>query len=82
MPRYYFDLIDRTGIALDEEGSDLRDLDAAQNEAARALGRMALDAAPTPAGGEPQGMEIVVRDDVGSVMVVRFSFEIDRKRRS
>ncbi|WP_420888200.1 DUF6894 family protein [Bradyrhizobium brasilense] len=45
MPRYYFDL--NTGIVPDEEGLDLRDLDAAQDEAARSLGGMARDARPS-----------------------------------
>ncbi|WP_371852108.1 DUF6894 family protein [Bradyrhizobium brasilense] len=45
MPRYYFDL--NNGIVPDEEGLDLRDLDAAQDEAARSLGGMARDARPS-----------------------------------
>ena len=57
-------------------------MEAAQDEAARTLGDMARDAAVTIAGSGAQQMEIEVRDDDGAVMVVRFSFEISRKRRS
>lgn len=37
MPRYYFDLSDNAGNVVDEEGLDLRDMEAVQDEAARAL---------------------------------------------
>ena len=40
MPRYYFDLKDSRGIFVDEEGLDLRGLEAAQKEAAQSLGGM------------------------------------------
>ncbi|MGY4480074.1 DUF6894 family protein [Bradyrhizobium sp. USDA 3364] len=79
MPRYYFDLKDSTGTAVDEEGLDLRDLEAAQSEAALSLGGMARDAVSTVHGNGSDQMEIAVRDDDGPVMVVRFSFEISRK---
>ncbi|QOZ28544.1 hypothetical protein [Bradyrhizobium sp. CCBAU 51753] len=82
MPRYYFDLKDRAGTAIDEEGVDLRDIEAAQDEAAHALGGMARDAAANAHGSGAEQMEIAVRDDDGPVMTVRFSFKISRKRRS
>ena len=81
MPQYYFDLKDRNGTTVDEEGLTLRDLQAARNEAALALGVMARDAAITALDGVEQ-MEIEVRDDDGPVMLVRFSFEISRKKQS
>ncbi|MTV13020.1 MULTISPECIES: hypothetical protein [Bradyrhizobium] len=80
MPRYYFDLKDGNGIVVDEEGMDLRDLEAAQNEAALSLAGMARDAVATAHRAEQ--MEIGVRDDNGAVMLVRFSFEISRKKTS
>ncbi|MGN8549545.1 DUF6894 family protein [Bradyrhizobium sp. 13971] len=80
MPRYYFDLKDGNGISIDEEGLDLRDLDAAQDEAARSLGGIARDAVATVSGGDAQRMEIEVRDNDGPVMTVRFSFEVRRKK--
>lgn len=79
MPRYYFDLRDSDGVFLDEEGLMLRDLSAAQAEAARALGDMVRDAARNFNGSQMQQMAIEVRDHAGPVMHVRFSFEIDRK---
>lgn len=82
MPRYYFDLRDKAGTALDEEGIYLRDIEAAQDEAARSLGGMARDAVTTVDGSGAEQMEIEVRDESGPVMSVRFAFEISRKRQS
>jgi hypothetical protein len=79
MPRYYFDLKDRNGLFPDEEGLDLRDLDAAQEEAAQSLSEMVRDAARTPTRDPIQRMAVEVRDETGPVMHVRFSFEIERK---
>lgn len=79
MPHYYFDLRDGEGIAVDEEGLTLRDLDAAQAEAARVLGDMARDAVRTCKDREIQRMVIEVRGDSGPVFHVRFCFEIERK---
>lgn len=79
MPRYYFDLIDSDGLVLDEEGIMLRDLDAAQQEAARTLGDMARDLSRESGSAAAQHMAIDVRDEFGRVMQVRFSFEIERK---
>jgi hypothetical protein len=79
MPRYYFDLRDFHGLFVDEEGMELRDVNRAQEEAARALGDMARDALRAPARVQIHEMAINVRDDAGPVMHVRFSFEIERK---
>ena len=79
MPRYYFDLKDSRGIFLDEEGSELPDMDAVQNEAAKSLGDMTRDAARHSKGSAAEQMSIEVRDEAGPVMHVRFSFEIERK---
>lgn len=79
MPRYYFDLTDGVGTALDEEGLELPDLAAAQDEAAKALADMTRDAVRAHAGGAAQRMLIEVRDEDGPVMHVRFSFEVERK---
>lgn len=78
MPRYYFDLRDETGIALDEEGLELSGPRAVQAEAAKSVADMARDAilsaAPT---GDRQTMAIDVRDTSGPVMQVTFSFELE-----
>jgi hypothetical protein len=79
MPRYYFDLRDANGLVVDEEGLELGDVQGAQEEAARIIGDMARDALSAPAVAPVQQMAIEVRDDLGPVMHIRFSFEIDRK---
>jgi hypothetical protein len=43
MRRYYFDVIDKQGVAFDEEGVVLRDIEAAQQEAARLMADAARD---------------------------------------
>jgi hypothetical protein len=44
MTRYYFDLRDGNELVIDEEGMELRDTQAAQEEAGRALAGFAGDA--------------------------------------
>lgn len=84
MARYYFDLRDETGIALDEEGLELASPRAVQAEAAKSVADMARDAVlSAPLTGDRQTMAIDVRDASGPVMQVTFWFEIqDLKRRS
>jgi hypothetical protein len=79
MLRYYFDFRDRAGLVVDDEGLELGNLVAVQDEAAGALMDMARDTGRTIKGGEVEQMAVEVRDDLGPVMRVRFSFEIDRK---
>ena len=78
MPRYYFDLRDDNGLALDEEGLELSSARAVQAEAAKSVADMARDAvlsaAPT---GDRQQMAIEVRDRGGPVMQVKFCFQIE-----
>ena len=45
MPRFYFDITDADGIAVDEEGLDLPALEAAEIEAASSLADLTNDAA-------------------------------------
>ena len=81
MARYYFDLRDDKGIALDEEGLELSGPRAVQAEAAKSVADMARDAvlsAPLTAGR--QEMAINVRDAGGPVMQVRFCFQIEDLR--
>ena len=79
MPRYYFDLSDSAGLIVDDEGLELRDLDAVQAEAARALGGMVWDAGRIFKGSKAHQMVIDVRNDAGPVMRVRLALEIMRK---
>jgi hypothetical protein len=81
MPRYYFDLRDDTGVALDEEGLELASLRAVQAEAAKSVADMARDAIlSAPAAGGRQTMAIDVRDAQGPVMQVKFSFAFETFR--
>ena len=78
MARYYFDLTDEHGAALDEEGLELSNMRAVQAEAAKSVGDMARDAIiSAPATGQRQRMAIEVRDARGPVMQVTFSFAIE-----
>jgi hypothetical protein len=79
MARYYFDLRDGDEFIPDEQGTELRDIEAAQDEAARALGGLAWDAISNFNGVRSAQMAVEVRDGVGPVMRVRFLCEIDRK---
>jgi len=75
MALYFFDLRDQSGFVADEEGTELRDMRAVQNEAARALSGLAWDAMRL---NDVSGQQIVieVRDAQGSVMEAKLSFEI------
>ncbi|PDT88176.1 hypothetical protein CO669_21330 [Bradyrhizobium sp. Y36] len=81
MPRYYFDLTDERGTALDEEGLELSSMRAVRAEAAKSVGDMARDAIiSAPPAGARQRMEIGVRDAGGPVMQVTLSFAIETLR--
>jgi hypothetical protein len=81
MPRYYFDLRDEAGVALDEEGLELASSRAVQAEAAKSVADMARDAIlSAPPAGRRQSMAIDVRDAAGPVMQVNFSFAIETYR--
>lgn len=78
MQRYYFDVIDEHGVAVDDEGLVLRGIEAAQ-EAARLMADAARDEVLRQSAGAPTQMSIQVRDDDGPVMLVKFSFEIEER---
>jgi hypothetical protein len=81
MSRYYFDLSDEKGTALDEEGLELASPRAVQAEAAKSLADMARDAVlSAPLTGGRQTMAIDVRDASGPVMQLTFWFEIATHR--
>lgn len=79
MPIYYFDFREGSALAIDEVGMELRDMRAAQGEAARALAGIAWDAMRVD-GAQGQQMVIEVRDAQGPVMNLKFSYEIARKQ--
>jgi len=81
MKRYFFDMRAGADLAPDEEGVELRTVEAVQVEAARALADMARDAIRgDPTDGAGLQMSIEVRDEAGPVMKVRFTFEVHQLR--
>jgi hypothetical protein len=77
MKRYYFDLRDGDALSRDEEGIELPSIEAAQEEAVRALAGMAMDR--TEAGScLARDLAIEVRDDNRPVMRATFTFGIER----
>ena len=77
MAVYYFDLRDGDELVVDEEGMELCDTVAVQNEAARSLAGIAWDAMRTE-GTQAQQLANEVSDVYGPVMVVRFTFVLKR----
>jgi hypothetical protein len=78
MPRYYFDIREGDEFFPDEEGIELRTLQAVQEEAARSLADLARDAARNHLDGLGSRLAIEVRDDKGAVMQLTFTFELKR----
>ena len=77
MPRYYFDLkFDGEKSSYDEEGTALRDTEAAQLEAARSLSEFSRET--ETAKGALREISIIVRDDTGPVLRAILHFEIER----
>jgi hypothetical protein len=79
MKRYYFDIRDGDGLAPDEEGLELPDIEAVQQEAALSPADLARDAVRI-SRRNVNLMEIEVRDDNGPVLQAKFVFAIDRKK--
>ena len=79
MAIYYFDLRDGEAFVVDEEGVELRDGEAALNEAARTLAGFAWDSMRS-AGAQAHQMAIEVRDVYGPVIEVKFVFEFKRRQ--
>ena len=79
MALYFFDLRDDAEFVADEQGTELRDMRAVQEETARSLSGLAWDAMRSE-GVKGQQMIIEVRDADGPVMEARLAFEIARKQ--
>ena len=80
MALYYFDLRDGEELIVDDEGMELRDMRAVQEEAARSMMDAARDAVLSQNAGSLAQISIEVRDANGAVMRMGFSFEIARKQ--
>jgi len=79
MPRFYFDLQDKDGLVIDDEGVEL-DVDAVQKEAAFTVADAVRDKLRGPAkAGE---IAVQVRDDVGKIMRFRVAIEMQIERKS
>jgi hypothetical protein len=79
MPRYFFDLREGDDLAVDEEGMELRDLEAVHEEAARSLADLARDEVRRVAKhGGGHEMAIEVRDEAGPVLQVMLTFAVNR----
>jgi len=78
MTRYYFDLRDGEELAPDEEGLELTSVQAAQIEAAKSLADMVRDAVYASPSKYKSRMAIEVRDANGTVMQVKFTFEVEK----
>jgi hypothetical protein len=81
VPRYYFDLQDDGGIAIDEEGLELPTMQRVQEEAARSLAGMARDTLATFDNGSAREMAVAVRDEIGPVLLIRCTYQIERPRK-
>ena len=79
MVLYFFDLRDDAEFVVDEQGVELRDTRAVQDEIARTLSGLAWDAMRSDRA-EGQQMIIEVRDARGPVMEGKLRFKIARKR--
>jgi hypothetical protein len=77
---YYFDLRDDDGFAPDDEGLELPNIQAVQEEAARALADAIQDALLRPIN--PTWVALEVRDGSGPVMQIRLAIEVEIKRKN
>jgi len=79
MRRYFFDIHDGEGVISDEEGMELLNMDAVQDEAANALMDIARSRVRSANGnGSVRQLTIEVRDEGGLVICAKFTFEIER----
>ena len=73
MTRYFFDIRDGDNLAVDEEGMELPDIEAAQEEAARSLADMTRDRIRS----KPRWhVAIEVRCDNGPVVEASFQWRL------
>ena len=75
MPRYFFDIREGNYLAVDEEGVELPDAQAAEAEAARSLADMARDHLLARTS---HVLVIEVRDDNGPIARARLAWELQK----
>lgn len=77
MPLFYFDYDDGkgSGLLLDRVGTELADIQAALDEASRAMAELAADALP---GSQGNSLGIIVRDESGDTrMKVLLDYRVE-----
>jgi hypothetical protein len=72
MALYFFDTRDDDTFLQDDEGVDLPDVEAALRAASASLGELARDVLP---GSARRELSVEVRDERGTVLHARLSFE-------
>jgi hypothetical protein len=72
MPRYYFDLVDRDGEHLDEDGVECGDLDEAIVLARRTISEIALDLFRDT---EQTELAIRIRDEIEGPVVLKVTLD-------
>ena len=78
MPRFFFDVRDGESSIQDDDGLEFDGIEAARDEATRALGDMAKEALP---GSVAREMAIEVRDEhKGPLLRAALRFEVQRLR--
>jgi hypothetical protein len=78
MPLFYFDVRDGQKLIRDDDGLEFPNIEAARDEATRALGELARDVLP---GRAVREMAIEVRDEVKDPLLrTVLRFEIERLR--
>jgi hypothetical protein len=70
MPLFYFDLKDGEAMAVDEEGMEFSDLEAAVEEATRVLATFVRQAEENPERSYLSEMTVEIRDEGGLVTEV------------
>jgi hypothetical protein len=75
MPRYFFDIREGNYLAVDEEGVELPDVQAAEAEAARSLTDMARDHVLARTS---HSLTIDVRDDNGPIARAKLSWDLQK----
>jgi hypothetical protein len=81
MSRYYFDLRGGEQLFIDEEGTEMPDLEAVQKEVAQSLAEMARHAVWSRAEAKlGRRLGIEVRDGNGPILQAKFTFEIEQHK--
>jgi hypothetical protein len=80
MKRYYFDLRDQDGLAVDDEGLELHSMECVQKEASKSMTDAIREMSRWPLKTGETSIE--VRDENGQVMFIRFAIEIEIGRKN